>query len=175
MSIVQGSYSQATRTRRLWTAYSTSSSTTTGTTWERCSHQNKYSSRSSWSWSSPALSLQNHQDDVLQDCASGELPVPVIPTDCDQLSSEMVARYKLNQISLWSYYVLKTIDTTIYHHRVHPHHWDPSWAFSNNLLWAKTPSNVTTVQIDVMPRGEYNSIQAFPSFCSSSSAQSAKN
>ena len=32
----------------------------------------------------------------VQDCASGELPVPVIPADCEELSSEMVARFVVN-------------------------------------------------------------------------------
>ena len=40
--------------------------------------------------SSKTLSL------FLQDCASGELPVPVIPADCEELSSEMVARFVVN-------------------------------------------------------------------------------
>jgi len=39
------------------------------------------------------LLLHYYRHNLGEDCASGELPVPVIPTDCDQLSSEMVARF----------------------------------------------------------------------------------
>jgi len=39
------------------------------------------------------LLLHYYRHNLGEDCASGELPVPVIPPDCDQLSSEMVARF----------------------------------------------------------------------------------
>merc|ERR1711971_24753 len=39
------------------------------------------------------LLLHYYRHNLGEDCASGELPVPVIPPDCDELSSEMVARF----------------------------------------------------------------------------------
>jgi len=39
------------------------------------------------------LLLHYYRHNLGEDCASGELPVPVIPADCEELSSEMVARF----------------------------------------------------------------------------------
>ena len=171
MLIVQGSYSQATRTRRLWTACSTSSSTTTGTTWERCSDQNHCIHKNHHDYDHH----QHHHCKItrtmfyriapLVSCRSPSFHQTVI-------SSARKWLLGINPIK------------SAYHHPVYSNylHYNISCQSLSTLLrsflsFLKQPalgenSNVTTVQLDLMP---HNSIQAFPSFCLSPSAQSAKN
>ena len=54
--------------------------------------------------------------DDWQDCASGELPVPVIPPDSEELSTEMVARYDFLPES--NCVIRKTIQSGFIHIRV---------------------------------------------------------
>ena len=141
MLIVQGSYNQATLTRRLWTACSTSSSTTTGTTWERCSDQNH-------------CIHQNHNDhDVNQHyhCKITRMMfyriAPLVSCRSPSFHQTVISSARkwllgINPIKSTYHHpaglCTQTIYTTIYHVKAYLHNWDPSWAFSNNLLWVKT-------------------------------------